>query len=48
MEMVRDSFVLRPSSQAQTRPPVTTVCLIEAHIEAAKLFFNLSTRNDGQ
>ena len=41
MEMVQESFNARPSSQT-AKPPLTTVCLVEAHIEAAKLFFDLS------
>lgn len=42
MEMVRSNQMDTTSKQA----PLTTVCLVEAHIEMAKLFFSLSQRED--
>ena len=42
IDMVRETFNSQGSRGNAARPPVTTVCLVEAHIEAAKLFFKLS------
>ena len=44
MEMIRNS----QRDRTPDSPPLTTVCLVEAHVEIAKLFFSLSRHEEPQ